>query len=51
MFFVLFMLLLFFGPFGLVLIGAATVSALLTYGLPIVGVLLLIWLICAVISR
>ncbi|MEV5717312.1 hypothetical protein AB0L41_25765 [Amycolatopsis mediterranei] len=51
MWLLLFALLLIFGPIPFLLMGAATLSMLLAYGLPILGVLLVVWLICAIFSR
>ncbi len=51
MFLVLFALLLIFGPIPFLVLGVASLYSLAVVGLPIVAVLLLIWLICAAISR
>jgi hypothetical protein len=47
----LFVLLFIFGPLPLLIMGAAGLTMLLAYGLPILGVLLVVGLICAIFSR
>lgn len=44
-------LVLIFGPLPFLIFGVASMYALVTVGLPIVAVLLVIWLVCAAISR
>jgi hypothetical protein len=51
MFLVLLALLLIFGPIPFLLLGAASLSALLTVGLPIVAVILLVWLVLAILGH
>ncbi len=47
----LLVLLLIFGPIPFLILGVASLYALVTVGLPIVAALLLVWLVCAAITR